>query len=65
MLPLQIAEMVGWRIPVCSDNSFCVISFSARITFNLNFNGIRNHLLSFHYIAFYFKIQYAKRKKIT
>ena len=74
MVPVQIAEIVGGRIPVFSASSFWVISRIASITFTLNliienhapfralYHGIRNKSIRTAENIFVFRItNYAKR----
>ena len=65
---LQIAEIVGGRMPVFSANSFCVISRMASITLTLNFiiiNSFSDLLPFAHYNTLFVVCQYEKRKIIT
>ena len=65
---VQIADIVGGRMPVLSANSFCVISRTASITLTLNFiraeAPLENDALAYYNTLFVF-CQYGIRKIIT
>ena len=60
--PTQIAEIVGARIPVASESSFCVIPFSASKTFKRYFNGIS--LAPFYMLLYYELRSISTRKEL-